>query len=102
MTEASFRASALGIGAGVAALEGVAGAGVTGAGTGAGAAALAGSAALAGAAPAVGVVRPLVEISPLIFPNSPSLIPFTFMMSSGDLKGPLALLLPATWNLTAV
>ena len=44
------------------------------------------------AAAAAGVGAPLTrEIWPLILPNSPSLMPLTFMMSSGDLNGPLAL-----------
>src|SRR5450631_2605535 len=37
---------------------------------------------------ATGVVAPLTEIMPLILPNVPSLIPLTFMMSSGVLNGP--------------
>ena len=37
------------------------------------------------------VVAPDTEIRPLSFENSPSLIPLTFMMSSGVLKGPFAL-----------
>ena len=46
------------------------------------AAAAAGAAALAGAAAPV-LVAPLTDISPSSLPNSPSLIPLTFMMSSG-------------------
>src|SRR5512132_691114 len=37
------------------------------------------------------VVRPETEIWSRILPNSPSLMPRTFMMSSDDLKGPFAL-----------
>ncbi len=58
-----------------------------------------GAAVLAGAAGclgvgligATGVVAPLTEIWSLILPKVPSLIPVTFMTSSGLLNGPLAL-----------
>ena len=37
------------------------------------------------------LLAPVVEIVPFSLPNSPSLMPLTFMTSSGDLNGPFAL-----------
>src|SRR6266550_9492034 len=72
-----------GAGAGVAAGDGAAR-------VAAGAGVFAGSG-LAGADGAAAAVAPETAICSLIFANSPSLMPLTFMMSSGVLNGPFAL-----------